>query len=437
MNKAVLSLLFLPLFTIISTAQTLNFGSDSLECRKNYSLMIEYLKQKQYDDAAVFWMKMQEVCPKFSEKYYRFGKDIYRPRIKLEEDKTRKEQLIDTLMLIHQWEMQHFSKTPERTKGKANEYLRLRQSSPELAFELYKELLDGGHATPGSGIYLGYFQSAYLMEIKKKIDKKQFINEYLKIMDQLSKAMENADENGKSQLLKVKLMIDDIFKTRVACEHLYEPLKEIWQNRPTEEPTKTKLAQQLLLLLNQFECTGDALFDEIARYVHQVSPDHSSAYSIGIRAFKNKKYREALTYFEQAIQLCKGCTQSFEYYMMAAKAALNNGQNSKAIKYAKQATKLNSSSGAAYLIIAKAIARSSKNCGDRDLIHRSVYWLAVDYLEKAKNMDSSVREVADKLIKQFENEFPEKDELFFHGLKEGDLFLVPCFGEKTIIRARP
>ena len=97
---------------------------------------------------------------------------------------------------------------------------------------------------------------------------------------------------------------------------------------------------------------------------------------------------------------------------------------------------INPNNGQAYLLHGDAIAAMSGACDDGALGARSVYWLAVDYYNRAKNVDSSVDSVANKKIAQMKQQYPSKEDIFTFTKKEGESFTVPCIGETTTIRAR-
>ncbi len=40
-----------------------NYGSDSVNCRKNYTLYSSYFVQKSYNNASKFWWETQKICP--------------------------------------------------------------------------------------------------------------------------------------------------------------------------------------------------------------------------------------------------------------------------------------------------------------------------------------------------------------------------------------
>ena len=64
--------------------------------------------------------------------------------------------------------------------------------------------------------------------------------------------------------------------------------------------------------------------------------------------------------------------------------------------------------------------------------------MAVDYLNKAKNADSSLAEEANRLIRQYSVYFPEAAEAFMYNLTDGNGYSIVCNGisARTTVRTR-
>ena len=85
---------------------------------------------------------------------------------------------------------------------------------------------------------------------------------------------------------------------------------------------------------------------------------------------------------------------------------------------ALEALKINPNNGQALLLIGKAYAFYSPSYGADAFDHASVFWAAVDKFARAKQVDPSVAEEADKLISTYSPHFPNKEEAFFRSVTE-------------------
>ena len=95
----------------------------------------------------------------------------------------------------------------------------------------------------------------------------------------------------------------------------------------------------------------------------------------------------------------------------------------------------NAQNGAAYILYGKAYAAYANNYGEEAFDHASVFWAAVDKFNKAKQVDPSVAEEANKLITSYTPHFPSKDEAFFRSVTEGaDVKIGDWINETTKAR---
>ena len=83
---------------------------------------------------------------------------------------------------------------------------------------------------------------------------------------------------------------------------------------------------------------------------------------------------------------------------------------------------------------------SSARMVDDNMNGRSVYWAAVDKLNKAKSVDQSPEniEIVNKLIGSYSAHFPKKADVFMaQNLSDGQSFHVGGWiGESTVVRTR-
>jgi hypothetical protein len=86
-------------------------------------------------------------------------------------------------------------------------------------------------------------------------------------------------------------------------------------------------------------------------------------------------------------------------------------------------------------MIGDMYAESARDCGDNELTQRAPYWAAVDKYIKAKQVDPSVAEDAEKRISSYSVYFPSAQTVFFYALQEGGTYKVECWiNEETRIR---
>ena len=108
----------------------------------------------------------------------------------------------------------------------------------------------------------------------------------------------------------------------------------------------------------------------------------------------------------------------------------------KARRWAEQAAEIRGEWGEPYILIGRLYASSGPLCGPgRGWDSQIVTWPAIDAWQKAKRIDPSVREQANKLIGRYRQYMPNREDVFIRNLKAGESFFVPCWIQRsTVIR---
>ena len=113
-------------------------------------------------------------------------------------------------------------------------------------------------------------------------------------------------------------------------------------------------------------------------------------------------------------------------------AACNNEMNNnlKARELALKAVSIRTNWGEPHILIGQLYADSKSSCSSISLPN-AVYWVAVDMFLKAKTIDPSVEEKANKLILAYSKYFPNKEEAFFQNVTEGNSYSIGCWINET------
>ena len=125
------------------------------------------------------------------------------------------------------------------------------------------------------------------------------------------------------------------------------------------------------------------------------------------------------------------------YYYELAVYALKCRNTSKAYSCAQKAMELNPElNGKAYMIM--GTVWGSTVCSGNEIERRAPYWVAVDFMVKAKNADETLAEDANNYIRQYSAYFPQTAEAFMYNITDGDPYTVSCNGlrESTKVRTQ-
>jgi len=435
--------------------------NEQILCKEALSVYKSYKKQKNYAEAYQQWKKACDVCPEtVQESLYSNGVLFIKSEIKstkTTEDLERKAILVDSLMWAYDKRMELFPSTTKKPNNrchvlgrKASDYYRFFKDSAEVAHSMFKESIDCLKAESSASTLSGYYvTSFYTMKAINKEDKEagtkmkaQMLTDYLMLMDYINQATEVAKTAGKEKTVsgydRAKANIEKTFIAIAKCDDMVPVLKASIDANPEDFELKKKV----LSLLTNRECTENELFLPVATTVYEQEPSAEAAFAIGMGYAKQSNLNESFKYMEEAVSMCDSCSEQLYYLKKTGQIASALKKANTAKRYARQILAIDPNIADAYMLIGDAIAGSSSSCDDGALGKRAVYWVAHDYYERAKKMDSELAEKAQTRMDKMSKQYPTIDEVFSLGLQAGQSFTVksisgcPCSGESTTIRVR-
>ena len=139
-------------------------------------------------------------------------------------------------------------------------------------------------------------------------------------------------------------------------------------------------------------------------------------------------------YFDQAIELEQDPIKKADYLYSAATILFSQKQLSKAKQYARKAIENNGEFGKPYMLLGQMYA-TSPTWSEEAALNKCTFFAVIDKMQKAKSVDPSCAEEANKLISTYSAYTPKDEDLFFIGLKKGDAVTIGGWiGETTTIR---
>jgi tetratricopeptide (TPR) repeat protein len=225
-----------------------------------------------------------------------------------------------------------------------------------------------------------------------------------------------------------------IFKSGGAAD--CDGLINYFTGRIKEAPDDIELLKKVLSLLDDASCTESDLYFAAAESLYEHEKSATSAAHLAQMNFDRGQLARAEHYFKEAISLEEESTRKSSYYTKLAAIRLNEKDNRAARDYARQAIELNPESGTPYMIIGNAYA--GQKISDDEFENQAVYWVAVDYFQKAKQVDPSLASNVNEYISTYSGIFPTKTECFFRSItEEGDAYKVGGWiNETTTVRFR-
>ena len=140
---------------------------------------------------------------------------------------------------------------------------------------------------------------------------------------------------------------------------------------------------------------------------------------MGYLSLKQEDFDKAIDYFSQAVEQENDGIKKADYLFYLAKTYYRKGANASSKKYAIEATQYRSGWGAPFILVGDLYAQSSRKCGENtgnstndEFTKRVGYWAAIEKYNYAKKVDTSCAEEANKKIKQYTAQAPDKTSTF-------------------------
>jgi tetratricopeptide (TPR) repeat protein len=427
------AILFL-LFSVSSATAQSKYGADSIGCIKNLSLYGEYYKQNNFKDAIKSWRRVFADCPQSSKNIYIHGARMYKDLIDAEKNETRKASLIDSLMLIYDNRIKYFGEEGRVLGSKGIDMLRYKQSDFEPAYTVLKKSMDLEKNSSSASVVSTYYQSVIFMFKADKFTKEQALGEYTKSMEVIDANLAKKPDDKyfiSAKEIVNRLLIDEVKPDCALMVGLLQPQYD-------KAPTDTDLLKKIISTLES-KCDDSDLYLKAVISLAEIEKSTVAFTNIAKMYYKKGDKDKASDFYSKATELETDNVAKSK--LLYEHSVVMSSNLNRSVALCKQAIALNSANGPAYLMLARHYASGAKSCGEgaeqAAFITKSVYWAAVDLCQKARSVDPSVSDDANGLIASYSAYFPNNEEIFFQGLKDGDSYTINCwFSATTSVRAR-
>ncbi|MBQ9451321.1 MAG: hypothetical protein IJU34_08445 [Bacteroidales bacterium] len=414
------------------------YGADSAQCITNLSFYKEYFKQKNYDESIPSWRKAYKICPPTaSQNLLIDGTTLLRRLItKNAKDAEYQAKLVDTLLTIHDTRAQYYPKYAVTAYNNKGQDLHNYVKDAQKLYDGYEGIIANNQADTRATILLFDMQAAIDLFQDGKLDAETVINAYQRNSDLLENAKPDNDAE-KEQIANVKNDMGSLFAgSKVAsCESLVE----LYTPRLAADPDNLQLAQSIVKTMSMTEgCDNNDLFLQAVTTMNKLDPSASSSYYLYRLHGARGNVKEAIVYMENALASDDiEDTRKADWTYELATFCFKNGESARAFEYASKVAAENESlAGKAYFLIGNIWG--STRCGGDEISRRAPYWVACDYMNKAKAADASLTDEANRYISQYSVYFPETAEAFMYDITKGQSYTVVCGGMRatTTVRTR-
>ena len=447
MKKMRLILTFL--FFIISAL--IVFSQEADECNIKYNLFKGEYNAKNYGEAFENWKWCMDNCPTLSVNIYKYGIKIAEHALKNASD-LEKEAGIQLVERVYMQRLQYYPKDKAKIFDKIAKFKAEHGATQEEVFSWLEKAWEEGPSDMSAKNIYKYFD--VILNTYKNTDPQKVFDTYdevgegiegkresyskkidiINAKDSLSLTSKDRNRRKVYQIILTNLTIvegglDAKISAISTCENLI-PLNKRYFEEFKNDPLWLKRA--VSRMFNK-ECTDDPFYDTLVEaYVKADPSPEASLFYAGI-LLKKGESTKAMDYFKQAVEQEHDSYKKAKYQLKIAQLLRKQNRFSESRSYCYQALKNAPTMGKAYLLIATMYASSANNCGTDVVSKRMVYVAALNKARKAKSVDPSIAGLANKYIKNYQQNVPSKKDLFAATVESGSKHKIGCWINETVI----
>ncbi|SHF51416.1 hypothetical protein SAMN05444274_10612 [Mariniphaga anaerophila] len=410
------------------------------------SLYNEFYKQDNIESAMPHWKKVYTTYPKSTLNIYIHGSNMYEKLIEKAATPEEKGKLIDELMKLYDKRTKYFGEKGYVLGRKATAWLKYKLDNDRaLDNGDLKETLKKGYDWLNESVTERGNESelpvlVLLMQTSRslfklgELPKETVVKNYDTCNSILNATLDKTtDAETVKNIGDVQAYIEDIFGTSGAAD--CEALVNIFTPQYESKKDDVEFIKTMLRRLGNANCDETPLFSEATEKLYELEPSAEAAFNMARRFVKRDDAERAKNYYQQAMEqetdneLLAKYYYEYALFIYAKEHALQEART-----YAKKAMDIKSDYCEALMLIGDIYVAASRSFGSDDFEKSTVFWLAVDYYERARsNPDCAVD--ASKKAKDYRKYFPNKEEAFFRSLQEGQTYKVGGWiNESTKVR---
>lgn len=432
--KRILTIMFAAVISLTAFAQG-RFGPDSAECVKYLSYYQEYMKHNNNAEAIGPWREAYAICPvTASQNLLINGQKLMRWAYNKNKDAQARAGFIDTLMKIYDQRVQYFPKgAVSALNNKAIDIVNFKwnDDNPQAVYDAMQEIFATTGKESSDLVYVKLMETAANLYTAGQLEAEQVMADYTAISDAISASLA-AKENDKMK--KAQKDVETLFMNCgiASCDNLLALLTPRYEANPDDEET----LRAVVKMLSSADCLDCDLYLKAVEGLYAKDPSAGSAYLLYKLYARNDDSAQAVKFLNEAIKNCDDNEQLASYYLeLGSYNYKKANNNAAAVAAAKKAAELSDSyKGKAYLLI--GTIWGTVRCGGNEVESHAHFWVAYDYVNKAKAVDPSLASEANALAGQYAAYFPNKADAFMYDLTDGKPYTVSCgnLREATTVR---
>lgn len=420
MKKYILAITLLIAVTSVAHSQSEPpYGMSELQA---YSIFYENFRTGDWDMALTYGSWMLEKKPETIQGYNRFELPrqfdrmitVYAELSKRETDPTMSAAFLDSAITVYEEAFVSFDEdeidyyTWHFNRGRFyQEYQSQIDDGMDLAYEDYETAfeLDPERLTQaGNGYYI------------------QILLDYYGSQDMKDAALEMIEIAEPFASTDLVVAMDEV---RDGLFTNPEERIEFLEGRLESNPDDMEIISELATMYVNIGDREKAI--EFANRLYEMEPSYENIRRLADFAKADGQNSEAIRYLTEAAEVLDNEDTRKNLILEVSELYQNEGNLQAARRYAREASQMDRGWGQPYIRLARIYASAISQCSagrqiDRD--DRTVYWLVLDYLDRARSVDSSVANAVAREYRTYEPALPTAEDKFFRGWEDGDTIQI-------------
>jgi tetratricopeptide (TPR) repeat protein len=350
-------------------------------------------------------------------------------------DPVYRAKLVDSLMVIYDQRVEYWPKyAVSSLNNKALDMYNYMKNDLERLYVGLNDVVAQTKENTRANIFLFQLNTAIDLFREGTVDAEKVIGIYEDAIKYLG-MMTPKNDVEKRSIDKTIEDVESLFITSqvASCDNLLA----LFGPRYDADPQNLDLAKNIVRMMGITEgCTDNDLFLNAVNTMHTLEPSYTSAYYLYKLYAGRGDVDNAVKFMEEAIaaEESDAVTDASYYYELAA-FCFKNSKYASAYNAAQKVIDLDPSlAGKTYMLM--GTIWGSVPCGGNDIEQRAKYWVAVDYMNKAKAADESLAEDVNNHIRQYAAYYPQTAEAFMYDFTNGQSYTVSCGGMRATTTVR-
>jgi tetratricopeptide (TPR) repeat protein len=411
----------------------------------DFSLYTEFYKQSDFVSAIPHWKRIFNKYPKSSVNVYIHGAKIYEYLIENAKTDAERDKYLDEYMKMYDKKIKYFGQHGYNIGRKATSWLKYnlvdslrvnplegdaRTQVMKVGYEWLKQSIDEQGVEVEGAILVQFMQTTVALFKLGELPKESVVENYEKVNGLLNKIIaESTDEAAKKDAQNIiQPFVDTLFgKSGAAdCEALVNILTPQFEGKIDDIDFITNMLRRL----RRANCDESELVERATIRQYELDPSAEAAFNMARRLIIKGDIAKAKEYYKHAMEQETDKELLATYYLQYGKVLYSEKSYMEARDYMRKVLAIDPKLCEANILIGDIYVQSASAFQGTNLEKAAIFWVAVDYYNKARSSEDCSIDAAQK-ITDYNKHFPNKEDAFMEGLQEGQTYKVEGWINET------